>query len=30
MQARVERLRREGVARRDTVPDSGLKSECNL
>jgi hypothetical protein len=30
MQARVERLRRGGVARRDTVPDSGLKSECNL
>lgn len=30
MQARVAQLRREGATRRDTVPDSGLTSECNL
>ncbi|MBV8036034.1 glycoside hydrolase family 16 protein [Roseateles sp.] len=30
MQARVAALRKQGVARRDTVPDSGLTSECNL
>lgn len=30
MQARVAHLRRQGTARRDTVPDSGLTSECNL
>ncbi|MFT7776946.1 glycoside hydrolase family 16 protein [Roseateles sp.] len=30
MQARVATLRKQGVARRDTVPDVGLTSECNL
>ena len=30
MQARATELRRQGVARRDTVPDAGLTSECNL
>lgn len=30
MQARVAQLRHQGVAQRDTVPDSGLTSECNL
>jgi len=30
MQARAAQLRKEGVARRDTVPDAGLTSECNL
>lgn len=30
MQARVAALRKQGVARRDTVPDMGLTSECNL
>jgi len=30
MQARAAQLRKQGVARRDTVPDSGLTSECNL
>ncbi len=30
MQARVKQLRAQGVARRDTVPDPGLASECNL
>jgi hypothetical protein len=30
MQARVAALRQQGLARRDTVPDSGLTSECNL
>lgn len=30
MQARAEQLRRQGVARQDTVPDLGLTSECNL
>lgn len=30
MQARAEQLRSQGVGRRDTVPESGLTSECNL
>ncbi|MBY0364888.1 MAG: glycoside hydrolase family 16 protein [Roseateles sp.] len=30
MQARATQLQRRGVARVDTVPDSGLTSECNL
>ncbi|WP_457353857.1 glycoside hydrolase family 16 protein [Roseateles sp. P5_D6] len=30
MQARAAQLRKEGVTRRDTVPDAGLTSECNL
>jgi hypothetical protein len=30
MQARAGQLRKQGVAHRDTVPDVGLKSECNL
>ena len=30
MQARAAALRKQGVARRDTVPDAGLTSECNL
>lgn len=30
MQARAAQLRKQGVARRDTVPDSSLTSECNL
>jgi hypothetical protein len=30
MQTRAATLRREGVARRDSVPDAGLTSECNL
>jgi len=30
MQARAAQLRRQGVARQDTVPDLGLTSECNL
>lgn len=30
MQARAAQLRKQGVARRDTVPDQGLTSECNL
>lgn len=30
MQARAAQLRQQGVARRDTVPDLGLTSECNL
>ena len=30
MQARAEALRKQGVARKDTVPDMGLTSECNL
>lgn len=30
MQARAAELRRQGVARRDTVPDAGLTSECNI
>lgn len=30
MQARAEQLRKQGVARQDTVPDAGLTSECNL
>lgn len=30
MQARAAALRKQGVARRDTVPDVGLTSECNL
>lgn len=30
MQARATQLKRQGVARRDTLPDLGLTSECNL
>ena len=30
MQARADALRKQGVARQDTVPDLGLTSECNL
>jgi hypothetical protein len=30
MQARAAQLRKQGVARQDTVPDAGLISECNL
>ena len=30
MLARAAALRQQGVSRRDTVPDSGLTSECNL
>lgn len=30
MQSRAAQLRGQGVARRDTVPDAGLTSECNL
>ena len=30
MQARAAQLRRQGTAQRDTVPDLGLTSECNL
>lgn len=30
MQARAAQLKRQGVAHVDTVPDSGLTSECNL
>ncbi len=30
MQASAAQLKRQGVARIDTVPDSGLTSECNL
>lgn len=30
MQARAAQLKRQGVARVDTVPDSGLTSECKL
>ncbi|MFN3862421.1 MAG: glycoside hydrolase family 16 protein [Roseateles sp.] len=30
MQARAEQLRQAGVARRDTVPESGLASDCKL
>jgi hypothetical protein len=30
MQARAADLQRQGVARRDTVPESGLTSECNI
>jgi hypothetical protein len=30
MQARAEQLRRQGVARKDTMTDLGLRSECNL
>ncbi|MFT7722955.1 MAG: glycoside hydrolase family 16 protein [Roseateles sp.] len=30
MQARAAELQRQGVARRDTVPDAGLTSDCNL
>ncbi|MFN3303755.1 MAG: glycoside hydrolase family 16 protein [Roseateles sp.] len=30
MQARAEQLRQAGVTRQDTVPESGLTSECNL
>lgn len=30
MQARVAQLRRQGVTQRDSVPDAGLSSECNL
>lgn len=30
MQARADQLKRQGRARVDTVPDSGLTSECNL
>jgi len=30
MQARAAQLKRQGLARVDTVPDSGLTSECNL
>ncbi|MFG6468315.1 glycoside hydrolase family 16 protein [Roseateles sp. BYS87W] len=30
MQARAAQLQRQGVAQRDTVPDRGLTSECNL
>lgn len=30
MQARAAQLRKQGVAQRDTVPDVGLTSECNL
>ena len=30
MQARAAQLKRQGVARQDTVPDLGLTSECNL
>jgi hypothetical protein len=30
MQARSAQLRKQGVAQRDTVPDVGLTSECNL
>lgn len=30
MQARAAQLRKQGQARVDTVPDSGLTSECNL
>ncbi len=30
MQARAAQLKRQGKARVDTVPDSGLTSECNL
>ena len=30
MEARVQQLRAQGLKRHDTVPDSGLTSECNL
>jgi len=30
MQTRAAQLRKQGVAQRDTVPDVGLTSECNL
>jgi len=30
MQARAMQLRKQGVGHRDTVPDAGLTSECNL
>jgi len=30
MRARAAQLRKQGVAQRDTVPDVGLTSECNL
>ncbi len=30
MQARAAQLQRQGVVQRDTVPDRGLTSECNL
>jgi len=30
MQARTQQLRRQGTAQRDTLPNLGLTSECNL